>query len=263
MSQDSPRSEREIAEIALACLDLTDLGEDTDLAANLALAERAKRHRPAAVCVWPRFVAPVAQALADSPVKVATVVNFPTGQESVGDVVAMTRQAVADGTDEIDVVLPYRSFLGSEEGVAEGLLDAVRAAAGNLDVKVIIESGELREPEAIAAAARLAIAHGAQFVKTSTGKSPVSATPEAAEAILAVIASLGDAVEPVGFKASGGIRTVADARTYIELADAAMGPEWVGPATFRFGASGLLNDILRVLGQDDGEGPAGAAPGGY
>ena len=251
MTDAAHRTDREIAELALACLDLTDLGESTTLEANLALAERAARHGTAAVCVWPRFVRPVAEVLAQSPVRVATVVNFPSGDEPVGKVVAMTEQAIADGADEIDVVLPYRAFLAGDREAAAAVLDAVRDAADDNDVKVIIESGELVDADVIRDAADLAVAHGAQFVKTSTGKTPVSATPEAAAAILGVLASLGDAVEPVGFKASGGIRTVADARTYIELAEDTMGEGWVSPTTFRFGASGLLDDVLRVLEIED------------
>lgn len=170
-------SDADVASLALACLDLTDLGDDTTLEANLALAERAARHGTAAVCVWPRFVKPVAEALAQSPVRVATVVNFPSGDEAATDVAAMTEQAIADGADEIDVVLPYRAFLAGDRDAAEAVLDAVRGAAGDNDVKVIIESGELQDVAVIRDAARFAVSHGAQFVKTSTGKTPVSATP--------------------------------------------------------------------------------------
>lgn len=246
------RTDREIAELSLACLDLTDLGDDTTLEANVALAERAARYGAAAVCVWPRFVRPVAEALAQSPVRVATVVNFPSGDEPASAVAEMTAQAIAEGADEIDVVLPYRAFQAGDREAPAAVLDAVRAAAGDADVKVIIESGELTDPAVIRDAARFAVAHGAQFVKTSTGKTPVSATPEAAEAILGVLASMVDSVEPIGFKASGGIRTVDDARAYIELSERFMGNGWVTPSTFRFGASGLLNDILRVLELGDG-----------
>lgn len=254
-------SDADVAAQALACLDLTDLGEEATLENAIALARRAARYGTAAVCVWPRFVAPVAQELADSPVRVATVVNFPSGEESPEAVAAMTTQAIADGADEIDVVLPYRAFAAGDVAAASAVLDVTRAAAGDNDVKVIIESGELAHPALIRDAARLAVRHGAQFVKTSTGKTPVSATPEAADAILGVLASLVDSVEPIGLKASGGIRTVADARVYLEMAQDHMGEGWVRPATFRFGASGLLDDILRVLEikNDDAE----SAPAGY
>ncbi|PWD51377.1 deoxyribose-phosphate aldolase [Serinibacter arcticus] len=255
------RTDANVAALALATLDLTDLGESTSLENALALAARAAEHGVAAVCVWPRYVAACAEALAGTGVKVATVVNFPSGDEPVADVVAMTTRAVADGADEIDVVLPYRAFLAADAGRAEEVLDGVRGASGDAAVKVIIESGELRAPAVITAAARLAIDHGAQFVKTSTGKSPVSATPEAAEAILAVIAEQPAAAPRVGFKASGGIRSVADARVYIEIADRLLGEDWVSADTFRFGASSLLDDVLRVL--DGGESAAPESPTAY
>ena len=249
------RTDADVAAIALATLDLTDLGESTSQENAVALAARAAEHGTAAVCVWPRFVAASAQALAGTGVKVATVVNFPSGDEAVADVRAMTEQAVADGADEIDVVLPYRAFLAGEADSAREVLEAVVAASGTAAVKVIIESGELSSTEAITAAAELAIEAGTDFVKTSTGKSPISATPEAAEAILAVIAARPAGSAPVGFKASGGVRSVDDARIYIEIADRLLGEDWITPDTFRFGASSLLDDILRVL---DGE--ASAAP---
>lgn len=250
------RTDAQIATLALATLDLTDLGEDTTPENVAALCARAAQHRPAAVCVWPRFVAQCTAALEGTEVRVATVVNFPSGDEPAGIVAAMTAQAIADGADEIDVVLPYRAFLADDPDLAAAALDATRAAAGEAIVKVIIETGELGDPDTISEAARFAVEHGANFVKTSTGKTPVSATPEAARAILQVLASLGTAVDPVGFKASGGVRTVADARVYLDLAEEIMGAGWVTPQTFRFGASGLLGDILRVLG-DDGAASAG------
>ena len=112
---------------------------------------------------------------------------------------------------------------------------------------MIIESGELPDRAAIDRATHLAIRHGADFVKTSTGKSPVSATPEAAEIILEAIELAG---QPVGFKASGGIRTVGDARLYLELAERIMGDGWISPDTFRFGASAVLDDLVAVAAMD-------------
>ncbi|WP_098469947.1 deoxyribose-phosphate aldolase [Serinibacter salmoneus] len=241
------RTDVEVAEAALATLDLTDLNDDATLEDAEALARRARQVGTAAVCVWPRFVSACVAELAGSPVKVATVVNFPSGAEGVDGVVELTRRAVADGADEIDLVLPYRAFLAGDVAAAERMIDAVGRATGPAQLKVIIESGELASVEVIKAAARLAIDHGADFVKTSTGKSPVSATPEAARAILEVIRAVPKGAPAVGFKASGGIRTTADARVYLELADEIMGEGWVSPATFRFGASGLLNDVLSVI----------------
>ena len=185
--------------------------------------------------------------------RVATVVNFPAGTDAPDAAAAVTAAAVAAGADEIDAVLPYGAWLAGDDEHAAAVLDAVRAATGGRTMKVIIESGELPDRAAVDRAAHFAIAHGADFVKTSTGKTPVSATPEAAEIILEAIAVSG---RPVGFKAAGGIRTLADATTYLDLADSIMGPGWASPATFRFGASGLLDTLQSSL---SGPGPA---PGG-
>ena len=120
-------------------------------------------------------------------------------------------------------------------------------------MKVILETGRLRSPENIAAASRDAIAAGADFIKTSTGKTEVSATLEAAEIMLAAIARSG---RRVGFKAAGGIRTTAQAGAYLALADRIMGPDWAAPESFRFGASGLLDDLLAKLGAANPPGPS-------
>ena len=242
-------TDADVARLAISVLDLTDLGDDTSAAAAEALCTRATAAGVAAVCVWPVFVPVCVSALAGTDIRVATVVNFPSGEEPDDDVMSMTRGALDDGADEIDVVLPYRSWLRGDEEAAIRILGGVRDLvnertdhnAGPGIVKVIIESGELPDQAAIDRATHLAIANGADFVKTSTGKSPVSATPEAAEIILEAIDLSG---LPVGFKASGGIRTVGDARVYLELAERIMGQGWVTPDTFRFGASAVLDDLV-------------------
>lgn len=239
----------EIARLAISLLDLTDLADETTDDAAAALCASARRSGVAAVCVWPPFVAGCASALADTDIAVATVVNFPTGDEPLHLVLDQTRQALADGADEIDVVLPYHAWLGGDTDAAVDVLDGVRelvsahADGSGIDhlVKVIVESGELPDRSAIDRAAHFAIAHGADFVKTSTGKTPISATLEAAETILEAIEMSG---EPVGFKASGGIRTLADAAAYLDLAARIMGSDWITPETFRFGASSLLDALM-------------------
>jgi deoxyribose-phosphate aldolase len=241
-------SDAEVARLAISLLDLTDLADDTTSAAATDLCERARRARVAAVCVWPRFVTLCSETLEGSGVHIATVVNFPSGEESIGEVLDTTSRALVDGADEIDVVLPYRAWLRGDTHTAADVLDGVRdlSSSGNptATVKVIIESGELPDRAAIDRASHFAIAHGADFVKTSTGKTPVSATLEAAETIIEAIDVSG---KPVGFKASGGIRTIDDARSYLELAATLMGAEWISPTTFRFGASSLLDALLAVI----------------
>ncbi|MET0579542.1 MAG: deoxyribose-phosphate aldolase [Ilumatobacteraceae bacterium] len=240
---DDLTTDQALARRAIRLIDLTDLADDTDEGSADALCARAVRAGVAAVCVWPRFVARCARQLDGSGVRVATVVNFPAGTDPPDAVGAMTATALTDGADEIDVVLPYGAWLGGDLDRAAAVLGVVRTEAGSRTVKVIIETGELPDRAAIDRAAHFAIANGADFVKTSTGKTSVSATPEAAEIVLEAIEVSG---RPVGFKASGGIRTLGDAASYLELADRIMGPEWATPDTFRFGASGLLDALEAV-----------------
>lgn len=231
----------------LSLLDLTNLQDDCTDDDVIALCRRAQgpHGHTAAVCVWPRFVVTARHALAGSDVSVATVVNFPHGGTDVDAVLAETTRCLDDGADEIDCVLPYRSMRdGDETTVADVLTSVHRSVEGRAHLKVILETGELVSKDLVTRAARLAIAHGADFIKTSTGKTPVSATPDAVRWMLEVIASTDRAV---GIKPSGGIRTLADASIYLDLADEIMGPSWATPSTFRFGASGLLDDLEAVI----------------
>ena len=256
-----------VAARALPLLDLTDLGDDATEAGALALCRRAVTPygTVAAVCLWPRFVATAKAALAGTSVKIATVVNFPAGGEDTRAVVAETEKAIADGADEIDLVMPWRAFLAGRRGFAETQIVRVKRACGETaHLKVILETGEIGDPDEIRAAADLALSAGADFVKTSTGKVAINATPEAAEILLEAVRASG---RPAGFKAAGGIRTVADAARYLAIADRVMGPDWVAPSTLRIGASGLLDALLAALDgatvphSRAGEGATHASPG--
>ncbi|MEN9506602.1 MAG: deoxyribose-phosphate aldolase [Actinomycetota bacterium] len=247
----------------LALVDLTDLGEAPTAEAITQLCRRAtgSHGSTAAVCVWPRFVAQAKALLASSGVRVATVVNFPDGGSDADLVVAETRAALAAGADEIDLVMPYRAFLAGHDDVVVTVLDRVRACVvGPARLKVILETGAHPDRDSIARATVLAIDHGADFVKTSTGKTSVSATPDAVRTMLEVIRGSGRAV---GIKPSGGIRTLDDARAYLAIADDVMGASWATPETFRFGASGLLDALESAIeGAGDGFDP-GAVGDGY
>jgi deoxyribose-phosphate aldolase len=226
-----------------ALIDLTDLGPACTEADIERLCRRAIDHHPcvAAVCVWPPFVARAARLLAGTGVKVATVVNFPGGGTDVAATLAETALALSDGADEIDLVIPFRALLAGDAEAARAMVVAVRAAVpAPKHLKVILETGSYPSQREVRAAADLAIDAGADFVKTSTGKTDRSATPEAARTLLEAIRDAGRAV---GLKPSGGIRNVADAEAYLALADEVMGPQWAVPATFRFGASGLLDAV--------------------
>ncbi|WP_137129658.1 deoxyribose-phosphate aldolase [Rhizobium sp. FY34] len=239
-------SPREIAVFALSLLDLTNLRDDCDAAAIETLCKRAQTPfgTAAAICIWPRFVAQARAILgAGHAVRIATVVNFPSGNLPVAEVVAETHKAVADGADDIDLVIPYQGFLAGDEASVSDMVAAVRAACPKSCLKVILETGEIKDSGKIRRASELAIAAGADFIKTSTGKVAVNATLEAADIMLQAIR---DSRKNVGFKPAGGISTVSDADLYLRLAGTILGPDWLMPSTFRFGASSLLDDILSV-----------------
>lgn len=242
---------------ALHLLDLTDLADTCREAAVDDLCTRAATpHGPvAAICTWPRFVAQARKRLAGSPVKIATVINFPDGGDAIERAINDAREALRDGADEIDLVLPWRAFLAGDAATAREMIAAVADETGpDHLLKVILETGALGTPEAIAGASRLAIAAGANFIKTSTGKFAVSATPQAAAIMLEEIRACA---RPVGFKAAGGVRTLAEANIYLALADRIMGPHWATPTTFRLGASSLLDALLADIDRSAAVGQGG------
>ena len=236
-----------IASRALALLDLTDLSETCNTAAIDLLCRRAVTPfgAVAAICIWPQFVSHARRQLGASGIKIATVINFPKGGDNIERALGDTKEALRDGADEIDLVMPWHAFmLGDESGPRDMISNVADLTEQGKCLKVILETGGLQKPDLIARASRLAIECGANFIKTSTGKIAVSATPEAAQIMLCAIRDSG---RPVGFKAAGGVRVVADAQVYLDLADQIMGPAWASPATFRFGASGLLDALLAEL----------------
>lgn len=242
--------ERNVALRALVCLDLTKLEEDCDAAAIEALCRRAQTAHgsTAAVCVWPRFARQARDALAHTGIRVTTVVNFPTGDEDIGKVKDDTRAALSDGADEIDLVVPWRRLVAGEPAAVAATVREIKDVCGPATMKAILETGELGDPALIALAAEAALDGGADFLKTSTGKVRVNATPEAARILLHAIARRGGTV---GFKPAGGVRSVADAGVYLGLCDEILGPGWAGPKRFRIGASGLLDALLATLGDAD------------
>jgi deoxyribose-phosphate aldolase len=250
---DTRSGDVDLARRMIGLIDLTDLADDRSGAGIDDLCRRARDHHTAAVCVWPEHVARCVSLLAGTGVRVATVVNFPSGDEPVASVVAATRAAIDDGADDIDVVLPYRSYL---EGDVERAGEMVAAIAGLVEaprvLKVILESGVLGGADAVGDAARLAIARGADFVKTSTGKVPAGASLQATGAMLGAIAEASASGRTIGLKPSGGIRSLEEAAGYVRQADSVMGEGWATPATFRFGASGLLDALLAVVAGEPG-----------
>jgi deoxyribose-phosphate aldolase len=231
----------------LPLVDLTLLSDDATETEVGALCERAADAGVAAVCIWPRFL-PFAKAkLARSPVRLATVANFPDGSDDLARAAKETADAVLAGADEVDVVAPVQAVIDGDLGLVTELVQACKANAPERTLKVILETGRLEEPARIAAAARAAIMGGGDMLKTSTGRFPVGATPEAAAVLLAVLEEAGGRV---GIKLSGGIRTTRQAAGYLYLVDHFLGSGWTAPETLRFGASALLDDLLQVLRSD-------------
>ncbi|MBY5921888.1 deoxyribose-phosphate aldolase [Ferrimonas balearica] len=242
---------------ALSLMDLTTLNDDDTDEKVIKLCHDAKSPagNTAAICIYPRFI-PIARktlnAIGAPEIQIATVTNFPHGNDDIDIAVAETKAAVAYGADEVDVVFPYRALMAGNETVGFDLVKACKAACGDqVLLKVIIETGELKEEALIRRASEISIDAGADFIKTSTGKVPVNATLESARIMMEVINAKDTSV---GFKPAGGVRNAEQAAEYLALAESILGPDWVSPRTFRFGASSLLASLLQTLGH--GEGPA-------
>lgn len=240
------------AALAVALMDLTSLNSNDDSAAinTLVNSINPKLGTPAAVCVYSDFVAEAKIALATrelSHIKVATVTNFPTGDAPLNTVINETLIAIERGADEIDLVIPYKALIaGDKSRVLKYVTESKKVCGSRALLKVIIESGELQTPDLIASATLLAIKGGADFVKTSTGKVAVNATLDATKTILNTIKESG---KLVGFKAAGGVKTVADASDYLTLASTIMGNDYLQANTIRFGASSLLTNVYAVLNE--------------
>ena len=257
MSDSTDADRRRYAARALACLDLTSLNLDDTAERIDALCDRALSPapgiavHPAAVCIYRQFVSQACARLVDTDIRVAAVANFPLGTSPVDEVIEEVGQALEDGAHEIDVVLPFRAYLAGDSDSAGELIHLVgtlcHARTVPATLKVILETGVLKERATIKSAALLAVANGADFLKTSTGKLDPAATPESAAALLDVITEASADGKSIGLKVAGGVKTVDDAATYLDLADRSL-PGGANPGNFRFGASGLLNDLVRVLG---------------
>ncbi len=236
---------------ALKLMDLTTLNDDDTDAKVIALCHDAKTAvgNTAAICIYPRFIPIAKKTLREQgtpEIRIATVTNFPHGNDDIEIAIAETKAAVAYGADEVDVVFPYRALIAGNEQVGFDLVKQCKAACGDILLKVIIETGELKEEALIKKASQICIEAGADFIKTSTGKVPVNATPEYARMMLEVIRDMGVA-KTVGFKPAGGVRTAQDAVLYLAMADELLGADWADSMHYRFGASSLLTNLLNTL----------------
>ncbi|MFD0656328.1 deoxyribose-phosphate aldolase [Thermocatellispora tengchongensis] len=241
-------------DLAISMVDLTTLeGADTPGKVRAMCAKAVhpdpsdpSAPRVAAVCVYPDLVAEAAAAVAGTGVKVASVATaFPSGRTSLEVKVADTALAVAAGADEIDMVIDRGAFLSGRYLKVYEEIAAVKAAAGEAHLKVILETGELATYDNVRRASWLAMLAGADFIKTSTGKvSPAATLPVTLIMLEAVRDFRARTGRMVGVKPAGGIRTAKDAIKYLVLVNETAGEDWLDPAWFRLGASSLLNDLL-------------------
>ncbi|HET6228231.1 MAG TPA: deoxyribose-phosphate aldolase [Bacteroidia bacterium] len=240
---------REELQLLLSCVDLTSLeGKDTDQGI-VELAEKARIHEVAAVCVYPTLVKTAKIALTGSAIRVASVAGaFPSGQLPLELRLEEVRYALQEGADEIDMVISRREFLQKNYAFTVKEVRAIKDVCGNKTLKVILETGELQTLDNIALASRLAIEGGADFIKTSTGKIGENATLPAVYAMLLEIKNhFKNTGKKVGVKPSGGIADGDTAVKYSRLTEQLLGKEWITPSLFRIGASRLVNNLVAEM----------------
>jgi deoxyribose-phosphate aldolase len=243
--------------LALSMIDLTTLeGKDSDgkvrrLCAKALCPDPADPTLPqcAAVCVYPSFVRLAKELTEGTGVRVASVATaFPSGHAPLVTRLGEVTAAVADGADEIDMVIDRGAFLSGHSDVVADEIEQVKAACGDAHLKVILETGELETLDNVRHASLLAMRHGADFIKTSTGKIAPAATPAV---ILVMLEAIRDYVEEtgrmVGMKPAGGIRDAKAALTTLVIVKETLGDAWLTPEWFRLGASSLANDLLMQL----------------
>jgi deoxyribose-phosphate aldolase len=244
-------------ELAIRCCDLTTLeGQDTPGKVS-ALCSKAIRPDPsdpnipsvAAVCVYPNLVPTAAERLRGSGVKVASVATaFPSGQSPIGVKVRETEETIALGADEVDMVIDRGAFLSGRYAKVFDEIVQIKEACGEVHLKVILEVAELGTYDNVRRASLLAMAAGADFIKTSTGKLPGAATLPVQLVMLEAIRDVfHETGRRVGMKPAGGIRTAKNAIQYLVQVHETLGPDWLTPDLYRLGASSLVNDILMQI----------------
>ena len=244
-------------ELAIRCMDLTTLeGADTP-GKVAALCSKAVRPDPtdahipsvAAVCVYPNLVPTAVSRVAGTGVKVASVATaFPSGQSPLEAKLEEVHWVVEQGADEVDMVIDRGAFLSGRYAKVYDEIVRVKDGCGDAHLKVILETGELGTYDNVRRASLLAMAAGADFIKTSTGKLPSAATLPVALVMLEAIRDVQDETgRQVGFKPAGGIRNAKQAVQHLVLVHETLGPDWLTPDLYRLGASSLLNDVLMQI----------------
>lgn len=247
----------EALRLALSMLDLTTLeGQDTPGKVTCLCAKARHLHagledlpQVAAVCVYPAQIRVAVEALAGSGIRVASVATaFPSGQTSLPLRLEEIRYAVEEGADEIDMVISRGAYLRGEYGRVHDEIAAARDTAGSACLKVILETGELSSLDQVRHVSHLAMNAGAGFIKTSTGKvQPAATMPVTLVMLQAIQDHYRETHRRVGMKPAGGIARAKQAIQYLVMVRETLGPAWLTPSLFRFGASRLANDLLMQL----------------
>ena len=243
--------------LIVSMCDLTTLeGEDTEgkisqMAAKAIKPDPSDKSIPsaAAVCVYPSLVGPIKEKVMHSDVKVASVSSyFPSGQVPMESKLLDTKYAIDSGADEIDIVINRKAFLEGDYRKVYDEIVALKELCGDVHLKTIIEVGDLKTYENIRKASLISLAAGSDFIKTSTGKLSVGSSRQAcyvmAKAVLDFYHMTGI---KAGIKVAGGIRDAKDAIRYLVIVNEEMGVDWLSPDMFRFGASSLLDDVLKQI----------------
>ncbi|MBQ4539569.1 MAG: deoxyribose-phosphate aldolase [Alistipes sp.] len=241
----------------LAAVDLTTLSCSDSAESVAALARRAAEfyidypdlQNVASVCVYPPFVENVGLAIDGTPMRITSVAGgFPSSQTFLEVKMLEVAMAIENGADEVDIVLNVGEILAGNYDEAANEVEVLREESEGATLKVILETGALRSPGLIYNAALLSMAAGADFIKTSTGKIDIGATPEAAVVMCQAIGEyFRKTGRRVGFKAAGGVRTKEDAVLYYTIVKELLGEEWLTPELFRIGASSLANCLLSAI----------------
>jgi len=267
VAKSNAKISKEMCQKAIASLDLTSLNDNDTNEVIKKLCQQAKSSSvpTASVCVYPQFVNLAANELKDTSISIATVINFPKGEDSSKKVYDDTIEAIQNGANEIDVVWDFKAFMQNDVEKANEIIKSCRKAIDdenskvnkNVLLKVILETGalsEMNDPSAIYQASLHAIANGANFIKTSTGKIAKGASLEAAASMLLAIAkTYNESKKIVGLKVSGGVRTCPQASEYMSLFQEILtkeipeNPITIQKNTFRIGASGLFKNLINEL----------------
>ncbi|MBI4932063.1 MAG: deoxyribose-phosphate aldolase [Bacteroidetes bacterium] len=243
--------------LALSMIDLTTLeGKDTEGKVKQMCYKAAHLHNEienlptvAAVCVYPTFVKIAKQSLKGTNIKVASVATgFPSGQTTTEIKISDTKFAVANGADEVDMVISRGEFLEGNYNYVFNEISRVKEACGNARLKVILETGELSTLDNVRKASEIAMHAGADFIKTSTGKiSPAATMPVTLVMLEAIRDFYYSTGKMIGMKPAGGISTAKNALQYLVMVKETLGNDWLSNEWFRFGASSLANDLLMQI----------------